>query len=102
MIYITLDELKDQVSIERARSDLDERLTRLGTAAEKWAANFLNAELTDYEESPIESPPTLPEDLKSGILLHAEWEFDRDAQVGDLLLKRAEALLWPYRVGLGV
>lgn len=102
MIYITLDEVKGQVSIHASRTDLDDRLTRLGTAAEAWAANFLNAPLSDYEESPVSSPPSLPEDLKSAILLHVEAEFDRDEKNFELLLKRAQELLWPYRVELGV
>jgi hypothetical protein len=102
MNYLTLDEVKDQVSIERSRSDLDDRLTRIGNAAESWAANFLNASLADYEDSPVQSPPELPEDIKSALLLHVEWEFDRDAQLGDMILKRAHDLLWPHRVGLGI
>lgn len=102
MSYISLDEAKDQVSIERDNTAHDERLTRLIAAAEAWAANFLNADLADYEESPVSSPPELPEDLKSGILLHIEFEFDRDERNADLLLKRAESLLWSYRTGLEV
>lgn len=100
--YVTLDEAKDQVSVERDNPDHDERLTRLIAAAHRWASNFLNAELSDYEDSPVQSPPTLPEDIKSGILLHIELEFDRDEKLMGLLLTRAEQLLWPYRVGLGV
>jgi len=102
MIYVTLDEVKDQVSIHRSRDDHDERLTRLGTAAETWAANFLNCPLSDYEESPVTSPPSLPEDIKSAILLHVESEFDRDEKNFEILLKRAQDLLWPYRTELGV
>lgn len=101
-IYVTLDEAKDQVSVERDNPNHDERLTRLIAAAHRWASQFLNAELEDYEDSPSQSPPTLPEDIKSGILLHVELEFDRDERNFELLLKRAEQLLWPYRVGLGV
>lgn len=100
--YVTLDEAKDQVSVERDNSDHDERLTRLVSAAHRWASNYLNAELADFEDSPTQSPPTLPEDIKSGILLHVELEFDRDEKNMELLLKRAEQLLWPYRTGLGV
>lgn len=102
-MYITLDEAKDQVSIERDNPSHDERLTRLINAAEKWAMNYLNVEtLADFEESPVQSPPELPEDLKSGMLLHIEMEFDRDEKNMELLLKRAEQLLWPYRGELGV
>ena len=102
--YITLDEAKDQVSIERSNSAHDARLTRLIDAAEKWATNFLNVDsLADLEGSPQTSPPsTFPEDVKSAILLHVEAEFDRDERNFELILKRAEQLLWPYRIGLGV
>lgn len=102
--YVTLDEAKDQVSVERSFAGHDERLTRLIAAAERWATQFLNiCALSDLEGSPQTSPPTtFPEDVKSAILLHVEMEFDRDMQNFDTLLKRAEQLLWPYRIGLGV
>lgn len=102
MIYITLDEAKAQVSIELDDTAHDDRLTRLITAAEKWASNFLNADLVDYEDSPVTSPPTIPEDMKSAMLLHIEAEFDRDMVTFEPLLKRAEQMLWPYRTGLEV
>jgi hypothetical protein len=101
-IYVTLDEAKEQVSVELDNDAHDERLTRLIKAAHLWAKEFLNAELEDYEDSPSTSPPTIPEDMKSAILLHIELEFDRDERNMELLLKRAEQLLWPHRVGLGV
>lgn len=102
-MYITLDEAKEQVSIELDNPNHDDRLTRLITAAETWAKNFLNVEtLDDFQNSPVQSPPELPEDMKSGILLHIEMEFDRDASMMELQLARAEQLLWPYREGLGV
>ena len=101
--YISLDEAKDQVSVERSFAGHDERLTRLIAAAEQWATQFLNVDsLADLEGSPQTSPPDFPEDVKSGILLHVQAEFDRDPQNFDLLMKRAEQLLWPHRIGLGV
>lgn len=101
--YITLDEAKDQVSIERSNTAHDARLTRLIDAAERWAMQFLNIDsLADLENSPQTSPPDFPEDVKSAILLHVEAEFDRDERNFELILKRAEQLLWPYRTGLGV
>lgn len=101
--YITLDEAKGQVSIEVDNTVHDERLTRLLDAAEKAAINFLNIDsLADLEESPVSSPATIPEDVKSGILLFVEMEFDRDEKNFELLQKRAEQLLWPYRQGLEV
>lgn len=102
--YITLDEAKDQVSVERDFTGHDARLTRLIEAAERWAVQFLNIDsLADLEGSPQTSPPTtFPEDVKSGILLHVEMEFDRDERNFELLLKRAEQILWPYRINVGV
>lgn len=102
MIYITLDEAKEQCSVGLDETAHDDRLTRLITAAEKWAANYLNADLADYEDSPVTSPPTIPEDMKSAMLLHVEAEFDRDMTNFETLLKRAEQMLWPYRTGLEV
>lgn len=102
-MYVTLDEAKEQVSVHPSNTVHDDRLERLILAAEAWARNFLNVDtLDDFEESPVTSPPTLPEDMKSAILLHVESEFDRDEKNFELLLKRAHDLLWPYRGGLGL
>lgn len=101
--YVTLDEAKDQVSVERSFAGHDERLTRLIGAAEQWATQFLNIDtLADLENSPQTSPPDFPEDVKSAILLHVEAEFDRDEKIFNTLMDRAEKLLWPHRIGLGV
>ena len=102
MSYVTLDEAKAQVSIEIDDTADDTRIARLIVAAEKQAEHFLNASLDNYVESPVQSPPTIPEDIKSAILLHVEAEFDRDMQNFDKILDRMRDLLWPHRVGLGV
>jgi hypothetical protein len=101
--YVTLDDAKDQVSIERDFDGHDDRLERLIAAAEWWAINFLNIDsLDDVLDSPADSPAEIPDDVKSAILLHLEAEFDRDTQNFELLLKRAHDMLWPYRINLGV
>jgi len=101
--FISIEEAKDQVYVEHDRTDLDDRITRLLTSAEEWAVQFMNIDsLADLEESPAVSPPAIPELVKSGILLRFEFEFDRDVDNADLLMKRAEETLWPYRIGLGV
>lgn len=102
MSYLTLNEVKDHLAIARGNTSHDARLPRLITSSEEWAANFLNAPLADYEDSPAQSPPAIPESIKSGMLLNIEMEFDRDDRKMALLQKRAEELLWPYRVNLGV
>lgn len=99
-MYVTLDEAKEQVSVHPSNTTHDDRLTRLIGAAETAAANFLNAELSDYEESPVTSPPTIPEDMKSAILMHVEAEFDRDEKTFGILMQRYADLLWPYRTNL--
>lgn len=101
-MYITSDEAKSQLSIAATTTVHDDRIARLILAAEAWAANYLNAALSDFEDSPANSPPTIPEDIKSALLLHLEAEFDRDEKQMELLLKRAHELLWPHRVGLEV
>jgi hypothetical protein len=100
---VTLEEAKDQVSIEHENDLHDARLLRLIGAAESWAANFLNRDLDFVSDSPVDSPGAdYPEAVKSAILLHVEAEFDRDPQTMELLIARARDLLWPYRVGLGI
>lgn len=101
--FISLDEVKDQLSIERANPSFDDRLTRLLAAAETAAVQFLNIEaLSDLEDSPAQSPRTIPENVKSAILMHVEMEFDRDEKLWDKLQRGFENLLWPYRQGLGL
>lgn len=102
MSYVTLTEAKEQVGLSVSNPAHDARLLRLIAAAEAWAEGFLNAPLSDYEDSPVQSPPEIPEDIKSAVLLHVELEFDRDEKVMTLLFRRAEQLLWKYRTQLGV
>lgn len=106
--YITLDEAKEQVSVEAETTVHDNLLTRLLGAAEKHAVNFLNIDsLEDLEESPVTSPPTIPDDVKTAILMLMAHLFDnREAiNVGNIVTQVPlgyEALLWPYRIGLEV
>lgn len=106
MSYITLEEAKDQLNIEHENPMHDDRIRRLIKSSERWARNFLNADsLEDYLDSPyLDSPATgtLPEDLKDGILLQLESQFDRDERQMRLLIERAEQMLYPYRQNLGV
>lgn len=100
-MYITLEDAKDQLLIRHSNTAHDAKLTRLIKATEKWAGEFLNAELSDYEDSD-ESPPRLQEDIMNGMLMHLEAHFDKDEKTMDLYIRRAENLLWPHRTGLGV
>lgn len=104
MMYVTLDEAKGQVSIELENPIHDDRLTRLVNAAETWAREFLNVSTlsTFSVQSPPDSPTSIEEDIRSGILLHVEAHFDKDPQSMGILLEAAEKLLWPHRTGLGV
>lgn len=101
MTYITLDDAKDQLSIQLSNETHDTKLGRLIKATEKWASQYLNADLSDYEDSD-ESPPRLQEDIMNGMLLYLEAHFDKDEGTMQLYVDRAEAALWPHRVGLGV
>jgi hypothetical protein len=101
--YISLDEAKDQVVVEHENTTHDDRLNRLLEAAERAAVQFMNIDsLDDLVDSPAQSPATIPEDVKSAILMHVEMEFDRDEKLAEQLLKSFERLLWPHRVGLGI
>ena len=101
--YVSLNEAKDQLSIEHENPVHDDRINRLLAAAEKAALQFTQIDsLDDLVESPSQSPPTIPEDVKSAILMHVEMEFERDEKTAAGLLAAFERLLWPYRQGLGV
>lgn len=102
MVYISLDEAKDALSIERENTAHDARLTRLVAAATSWAKTFLNRDLETLDaNSPPDSPFTLPEDLRNALFLHVEAYFEKDPANMTLLLQAAEKLAWPYRVDIG-
>lgn len=102
---LTLLEIKDHLRIEHSNTTHDDLLNRLALASAAWACSFLNVEsleLFDTDSSPPASPFLLPEDLKSGLLLHVEAMFSRDDVMMDKLMKTAEWLVMPYRQEMGV
>lgn len=103
-MLLTLAEMKDHLRLELDNTAHDDLLDRLAVSADAWARSFLNVDsLEEFDDdSPPASPFTLPEDLKSGLLLHVEAMFSRDEVMMEKLLKAAEALVYPYRQELGV
>lgn len=111
MLWITLDECKQQVRVAPADTTHDAELTRFANASETWAAKYLNrisaAALEDLGMSG-QSPPVMPEDIKSAVLLHVQMLFEGDLEGWGMnpdpkLLTAAKRLLDPYRVdGIGV
>jgi hypothetical protein len=57
-----------------------------------------------WAKNPIEQDQSkaLRRDVKAGILLYLETLFDRNIENFALLEKRAQDMLWPYRIALGV
>lgn len=104
-MLLTLPEMKEHLRIDLDNPYHDDLLMRLAISADAWARSFLNVdslEQFDSDSSPPASPIALPEDLKSGLLLHVEAMFSRDEAMMEKLLKTAEALVYPYRKELGV
>lgn len=103
-MLLTLAEMKDHLRIEHENTMHDDFLSRLAISADAWARSFLNRDSLEEldDNSPPASPFTLPEDLKSGLLLHVEAMFSRDDVMMEKLLKTAELLVYPYRVEHGV
>lgn len=103
-MLLTLAEMKDHLRIELDNPTHDDLLDRLAISADAWARNFLNVDTLDelVDTSPLPSPVQLPEDLKSGLLMHVEAMFSRDENMMTTLLKTAEAIVMPYRTELGV
>lgn len=101
---LSVADIKEHLRIELDNSTHDDLLARLGLSAEAWARSFLNVDSLEVfdDDSPPSSPYTLPEDLKSGLLLHVEAMFTRDAVMMEKLFKAAEALVYPYRREHGV
>lgn len=103
-MLLTLAEMKDHLRIELENTTHDDFLDRLALSADAWARSFLNVDSLEelIDASPLPSPVELPEDLKSGLLMHVEAMFSRDETMMEKLLKTAEALVYPYRQELGV
>lgn len=101
--YLSLDTIKDHLSIELSNTEHDRRLTRLAQSAYAWAISFLNRQLHSMDDnSPPASPLILPADLETAMLLHIEAYFERDPQQMKMLLEAAENLAYPYRISIGV
>jgi hypothetical protein len=101
--FVTLNEVKDQCSIERCNPTHDEKLEQLLVAAERAAVEFMNIDgLGDLQDSPPTTPRSIPGDVKSAILVHAQMHFDRNPDDFEEMQKAFERLLWPHRTGLGV
>lgn len=111
--YVTLEEAKAHLGIDEGLSIHDGTLQRIINAAELAIANYCNVPLAQLAESNsqlLSSPfdtgtlhyGTLPEDLKSSILLEIEIQFDRNVDDFQMLEKRRDSLANPYRKLLGV
>lgn len=101
--YLSLEEIKDHLSIELSNTEHDNRLNRLAKSAYAWAIIFLNRPLhTMDDNSPPTSPLVIPEDLKTALLLHIEAYFERDPLIMTMLLTAAENQVYPYRISIGV
>lgn len=101
--YLSLDTIKDHLSIEHSNTDYDARLTRLAQSSYSWAIGFLNHQLHSMDDnSPPASPLRIPPDLETALLLHIEAYFERDPQTMAMLITAAEKLAYPYRISIGV
>lgn len=115
---ITLQMVKDHVRATHSQDDA--LLERLLASATQEALRFLNrAELPtlpyDYpvdldgdsssevvsEEVPSSEDPVAP-DVVNAIILLVQADYDGDPKDRGILRDRAESLLMPYRIGLGV
>lgn len=106
MLWITLNDVKAQVKVATADTTQDERLTRLGNSAETFVAKRLNqvsaAALETYGLSGT-SPPVLPDDMRSAMLLHVEMHYALSPADAPAMIRAIDDLLQPYRVeGTGV
>ncbi len=103
-MLLTLPEMKEHLRLDLDNPYHDDLLDRLAISADAWARSFLNVDSLEelIDESPLPSPVVLPEDLKTALLFHVEGAFSRDEAMMEVLFKRAEMLIYPYRQGLGV
>jgi hypothetical protein len=102
-MYVTMDEAKAHLH-QLLDDDFDDIAAKID-AAEERAAQFLNRPLSELL---IESgsPPTLDGELnpsvKLAVLQLLEASYDRDPATMNELIADAHAMLYPFRIGLGV
>lgn len=104
MSYVTMDEAKLHLK-QRLDDDFADIALKID-AAEEWAAEFLNRPLSELL---IEtgSPPSidggeLRPSVKVAILQRLEAFYDRDPATAEDLVRDAQNVLYPFRIGLGV
>ncbi len=107
MSWIPLDDVRDQVGILAGDTDHDAKLSRYALAAEQAIEAFLNrrvlAEVSSESSSSEDDEDAIVVNeaiLAAGILIAAEMMANRENP--EVLSPGVVALLFPYRIGLGV
>lgn len=69
MKWITLNDIKDQLRLEREFTDEDTLLTRYGNAAEQFVLNYLCRTEEELKAMNADDPTKVPEDIIQGTLI---------------------------------
>lgn len=103
MSFVSMDEATAHLK-QTLDDDFDDIALKI-EAAEEWAAQFLNRDLSELLIT-TSSPPGADGDLnpavKVAILQRLEAFYDRDPATSKDLIEDAQAVLYPFRTGLGV
>ena len=104
MSYVSMAEAQAHLK-QKLPDDLDDIAAKID-AAESRATQFLNRPLSELLVDGADSPPTLDGELdpavKLAVLQLVEAAYLRDPDTMQKLIDDAHAILYPFRIGLGV
>lgn len=101
--WVTLDEIKDQLRIERDNTSEDTVLTRYGATAEKFILRYIQRTEDELKAMNEEDPTQVPEDIVSATLMLCDlyYQYRGPISMQNLYLidYGFDALVAPFRKG---
>ena len=101
--WVTLDEIKDQLRIERDNTSEDTVLTRYGATAEKFILRYIQRTEDELKAMNEDDPTLVPEDIVSATLMLVDlyYQYRGPISMQNLYLidYGFDALVAPFRKG---
>lgn len=104
MIWITLEEIKEQLKLEPSDTSLDAQLTRWGNSAEAYVLNWTRRTVAELKEmNPTGDTTTIPWDVWEATVLLVASSYEHGEAASERQLYAipygVDAKLQPYRKG---
>ena len=101
--WVTLNDIKDQLRIERDNTQEDTLLTRYGATAEKFILRYIQRTEAELKAMNEEDPTQVPEDIVSATLMLCDlyYQYRGPVSMQNLYLidYGFDALVMPFRKG---